>query len=139
MLVAQQLGQWAEQTALKLLKEQNYEWVASNYHSRRGEVDLIVKRGNELIFVEVKARGQGNYGQACEMVTLSKQKKIIKTAMRFLQRYPSYQDFYCRFDVIVLIFHRKLQKQYSKTFRNSIMICNGSKMHLLWIKSSLLF
>lgn len=83
MLVAQQLGQWAEQTALKLLKEQNYEWVASNYHSRRGEVDLIVKRGNELIFVEVKARGQGNYGQACEMVTLSKQKKIIKTAMRF--------------------------------------------------------
>ena len=58
MLVAQQLGQWAEQTALKLLKEQNYEWVASNYHSRRGEVDLIVKRGNELIFVEVKARGQ---------------------------------------------------------------------------------
>ncbi|MCW1260507.1 YraN family protein, partial [Acinetobacter baumannii] len=69
MLVAQQLGQWAEQTALKLLKEQNYEWVASNYHSRRGEVDLIVKRGNELIFVEVKARGQGNYGQACEMVT----------------------------------------------------------------------
>ena len=75
MLVAQQLGQWAEQTALKLLKEQNYEWVASNYHSRRGEVDLIVKRGNELIFVEVKARGQGNYGQACEMVTLSKQKK----------------------------------------------------------------
>ena len=32
--------------------------VASNYHSRRGEVDLIVKRGNELIFVEVKARGQ---------------------------------------------------------------------------------
>lgn len=139
MLVAQQLGQWAEQTALKLLKEQNYEWVASNYHSRRGEVDLIVKRGNELIFVEVKARGQGNYGQACEMVTLSKQKKIIKTAMRFLQRYPSYQDFYCRFDVIFLIFHRKLQKQYSKTFRNSIMICNGSKMHLLWIKSSLLF
>lgn len=51
MLVAQQLGQWAEQTALKLLKEQNYEWVASNYHSRRGEVDLIVKRGNELILL----------------------------------------------------------------------------------------
>lgn len=129
MLVAQQLGQWAEQTALKLLKEQNYEWVASNYHSRRGEVDLIVKRGNELIFVEVKARGQGNYGQACEMVTLSKQKKIIKTAMRFLQRYPSYQDFYCRFDVICFDFPQKIAKTVQQDF---------SKFHydLQWIENA---
>ena len=129
MLVAQQLGQWAEQTALKLLKEQNYEWVASNYHSRRGEVDLIVKRGNELIFVEVKARGQGNYGQACEMVTVSKQKKIIKTAMRFLQRYPSYQDFYCRFDVICFDFPQKIAKTVQQDF---------SKFHydLQWIENA---
>lgn len=139
MLLAQQLGKWAEQTALNLLQKQNYVWVTSNYHSRGGEVDLIVKRGQELVFVEVKARTIGNYGQACEMVTRTKQKKIIKTAMRFLQRYPSYQDFYCRFDVICFDFPRKLQKQYSKTFQISIMICNGSKMHLLWIKSSLLF
>lgn len=83
MLLAQQLGKWAEQTALNLLQAQNYVWVTSNYHSRRGEVDLIVKRGQELVFVEVKARTIGNYGQACEMVTWTKQKKIIKTAMRF--------------------------------------------------------
>ncbi len=83
MLIAQQLGKWAEQTALNLLQKQNYVWVTSNYHSRRGEVDLIVKRGQELVFVEVKARTIGNYGHACEMVTRAKQKKIIKTAMRF--------------------------------------------------------
>ncbi|AUM27105.1 YraN family protein [Acinetobacter pittii] len=118
MLLAQQLGKWAEQTALNLLQKQNYVWVTSNYYSRRGEVDLIVKRGQELVFVEVKARTIGNYGQACEMVTRAKQKKIIKTAMRFLQRYPSYQDFYCRFDVICFDFPQKIAKTVQQDFSN---------------------
>ncbi|KQG44470.1 YraN family protein [Acinetobacter pittii] len=118
MLLAQQLGKWAEQTALNLLQKQNYVWVTSNYHSRGGEVDLIVKRGQELVFVEVKARTIGNYGQACEMVTRTKQKKIIKTAMRFLQRYPSYQDFYCRFDVICFDFPQKIAKTVQQDFSN---------------------
>ena len=118
MLLAQQLGKWAEQMALNLLQKQNYVWVTSNYHSRLGEVDLIVKRGQELVFVEVKARTIGNYGQACEMVTRTKQKKIIKTAMRFLQRYPSYQDFYCRFDVICFDFPQKIAKTVQQDFSN---------------------
>lgn len=118
MLLAQQLGKWAEQTALNLLQKQNYVWVTSNYYSCRGEVDLIVKRGQELVFVEVKARTIGNYGQACEMVTRAKQKKIIKTAMRFLQRYPSYQDFYCRFDVICFDFPQKIAKTVQQDFSN---------------------
>lgn len=118
MLLAQQLGKWAEQTALNLLQQQNYVWVTSNYHSRRGEVDVIVKRGQELVFVEVKARTIGNYGHACEMVTRAKQKKIIKTAMRFLQRYPSYQDFYCRFDVICFDFPQKIAKTVQQDFSN---------------------
>lgn len=118
MLLAQQLGKWAEQTALNLLQKQNYVWVTSNYYSRGGEVDLIVKRGQELVFVEVKARTIGNYGQACEMVTRTKQKKIIKTAMRFLQRYPSYQDFYCRFDVICFDFPQKIAKTVQQDFSN---------------------
>lgn len=129
MLLAQQLGKWAEQTALNLLQTQNYVWVTSNYYSRRGEVDLIVKRGQELVFVEVKARTIGNYGQACEMVTWTKQKKIIKTAMRFLQRYPSYQDFYCRFDVICFDFPQKIAKTVQHDF---------SKFHydLQWIENA---
>lgn len=118
MLLAQQLGKWAEQTALNLLQKQNYVWVTSNYYSHRGEADLIVKRGQELVFVEVKARTIGNYGQACEMVTRAKQKKIIKTAMLFLQRYPSYQDFYCRFDVICFDFPQKIAKKVQQDFSN---------------------
>ena len=52
------LGQWAEQQALTVLEEQGYVHVRSNYHSRFGEIDLIVQKGQELVFVEVKARSK---------------------------------------------------------------------------------
>ena len=44
------LGQWAEQQALTVLEEQGYVHIQSNYHSRFGEIDLIVHKGQELVF-----------------------------------------------------------------------------------------
>jgi putative endonuclease len=54
-----------------------------NYHSRYGEIDLIVRSGKELVFVEVKARSSGSYATACEVITRAQQRKIIKTAQFF--------------------------------------------------------
>ena len=76
------LGQWAEQKAVKLLMAQNYEIVQINYFSRFGEIDIIAKTAQELVFVEVKARTPTQMGQAFEVVTLSKQRKMVKTAMK---------------------------------------------------------
>ncbi len=50
------LGQWAEQQALKLLQTQGFTLIVANYHCRYGEIDLIVQKDQELIFAEVKAR-----------------------------------------------------------------------------------
>lgn len=110
------LGQWAEQTALLFLQSQQYQYVNKNYHSRFGEIDLIVKRGNELVFVEVKARSAGSYAEACEVISYSQQRKIIKTAQFFLQKYPAYGDFDCRFDVICFDFPQKLAKTVQPDF-----------------------
>ena len=110
------LGQWAEQTALLFLQSQQYQYVNKNYHSRFGEIDLIVKRGNELVFVEVKARSAGSYAEACEVISYSQQRKIIKTAQFFLQRYPNYYNFDCRFDVICFDFAQKLAKTVQPDF-----------------------
>lgn len=110
------LGQWAEQTALLFLQSQQYQYVNKNYHSRFGEIDLIVKRGNELLFVEVKARSAGSYAEACEVISYSQQRKIIKTAQFFLQRYPNYYNFDCRFDVICFDFPQKLAKTVQPDF-----------------------
>ena len=110
------LGQWAEQTALLFLQSQQYQYVNKNYHSRFGEIDLIVKRDNELLFVEVKARSAGSYAEACEVISYSQQRKIIKTAQFFLQRYPNYYNFDCRFDVICFDFPQKLAKTVQPDF-----------------------
>ena len=110
------LGQWAEQTALLFLQSQQYQYVNKNYYSRFGEIDLIVKRDNELVFVEVKARSAGSYAEACEVISYSQQRKIIKTAQFFLQRYPNYYNFDCRFDVICFDFPQKLAKTVQPDF-----------------------
>ena len=110
------LGQWAEQTALLFLQSQQYQYVNKNYHSRFGEIDLIVKRDNELVFVEVKARSAGSYAEACEVISYSQQRKIIKTAQFFLQRYPNYYNFDCRFDVICFDCPQKLAKTVQPDF-----------------------
>lgn len=104
------LGQWAEQKAVKLLMAQNYEIVQINYFSRFGEIDIIAKTAQELVFVEVKARTPTQMGQAFEVVTLSKQRKMAKTALIFLQKYPQFEQFYCRFDVIGFDLHHKIAK-----------------------------
>lgn len=49
------MGQWAEEAAKTLLHSHGYQCISQNYHSRFGEIDLIVRRGQELVFVEVKA------------------------------------------------------------------------------------
>ena len=78
------LGKWAEQQARALLERENYQYVDQNYHSRYGEIDLIVRLGKELVFVEVKARSADSNAAACEVITESQQRKIIKTAQMFL-------------------------------------------------------
>jgi len=106
------LGKWAEQQARALLERENYQYVDQNYHSRYGEIDLIVRLGKELVFVEVKARSAGSYAAACEVITESQQRKIIKTAQMFLQKHPNYEDFDCRFDVICFDFPMMVSKEY---------------------------
>ena len=114
----QDLGQWAEQAALALLQSQQYECIERNYHSRYGEIDLIVKRDKQLVFVEVKARSIGSYAEACEVISLAQQRKIIKTAQWFLQKSPHYEEFDCRFDVICFDFPQKIAKTVQQDFSN---------------------
>ncbi|ENX00546.1 TIGR00252 family protein [Acinetobacter modestus] len=114
--IVEDLGRWAEQKARELLELENYQYVNQNYHSRYGEIDLIVRSGKELVFVEVKARSSGGYATACEVITRAQQRKIIKTAQFFLQKHPNYDDFDCRFDVICFDFPKKFAKTVQPDF-----------------------
>ena len=105
-----QLGLWAEQECCRRLLASGYQLLACNFHSRFGEVDVIACQGNELVFAEVKARSRTTVASALEVITPNKQRKIIYSALVFIQKNPQYEDFYYRFDVFCFDFHQNIAK-----------------------------
>lgn len=65
-------GSQAEQLALNYLQQQGLTLITQNYHSRRGEIDLIMLDENTLVFVEVRYRKSAAYGSALESVNSQK-------------------------------------------------------------------
>lgn len=99
----QSLGQTGEELAADFYSQQGYRILAKNYVFRRGtqmgEIDLIVSRGRELVFVEVKARRNESFGSGVEAVDLYKQRKLVTTAKLYMLQNTKYQDFNYRIDV----------------------------------------
>lgn len=94
-----QLGGEAEQLAAAYLKQQGLKLVASNYQCRFGEIDLIMRDGQTLVFVEVRLRHNVSFGGAAMSITTAKRQKIIRTAEHYLQQHG---DSACRFDAILM-------------------------------------
>ncbi len=90
-------GKIAEDFTSDYLVKHGYKIVARNYHSRYGEIDIIARDEEFLVFVEVKARKKNGLTNPLEAVTKSKQTKIIKTAQLFLLQ--NNFDLQPRFDV----------------------------------------
>ena len=126
------MGAWAEHQAGLFLTANGFQVLHKNYHSRFGEIDLIARNAQDLIFVEVKARSQTKYGQSHEVISNSKQKKIIKTALTYLSEYPDMSDLYCRFDVICFDF----QQQFAKTVQHDF---SQFLYDLNWIENAFTF
>jgi len=93
-----QRGKWGESQALDYLKSKSYIPVAESVRSRYGEIDLIVKNSEYIVFVEVKLRKSANFAHAREFVGKDKQRKIIATANHWLSRHKNLLQ--PRFDVI---------------------------------------
>lgn len=92
------LGRWGEAKAAEYLKQKGYEIVGLNYSCRHGEIDVIAKNREFVIFAEVKLRKNANFAEAREFVTPSKQKKLVITAGAWLVANET--ELQPRFDVI---------------------------------------
>lgn len=103
-----QIGQKAEESALQFLLDNGFQFVAQNYHCQFGEIDLVVFKSKLLVFVEVRQRRVSAFGSAAASITVSKQRKISKTAAFFLQAHPEFEFFDCRFDVIAIDVSKRL-------------------------------
>ena len=95
---SRQRGKWGEDIALKYLNSKKYITVTSGFRSRFGEIDIIVKNKEFLVFAEVKTRRNASFAHAREFVSKDKQRKIIATANYWLAKRPT--KLQPRFDVI---------------------------------------
>lgn len=95
-------GNDGEERAAKFLQHAGYRVLERNYRSRYGEVDIIVCKEDTVAFVEVKTWPRGDFFSLAKAVDGRKQKRIIKTAKRFLAEHRQYNDCYVRFDLIAL-------------------------------------
>lgn len=93
-----QLGQWGEGQAVKLLEKKGYKIVERNFYTRYGEIDIIAKDKDYLVFIEVKTR---RTMEAIGAVNKRKQEKIVQAAQIYLQENISDEND-IRFDCIVL-------------------------------------
>ena len=96
-------GAYYENLVAEYLKTQGYEILEKNYRCRIGEIDLIAKEGETLVFVEVKYRRDDKMGNPKKAVNLKKQKKISMTASYYLMRECGRMDIPCRFDVAAVL------------------------------------
>lgn len=93
-------GQKSERQAEQFLKSQGLTLVERNYRCKLGEIDLIMRHDEVLVFVEVRYRKQQEYGSASETVDARKQRKLIRTAQHYLQVQFGGNEPACRFDVV---------------------------------------
>ena len=94
-----QLGGQAEKLAAAYLNRQGLKLVASNYQCRFGEIDLIMRDGKSIVFVEVRLRSNTSFGGAAMSITPSKQQRLARTAEHYLQQHG---ESACRFDAILM-------------------------------------
>lgn len=94
-------GAFGEEYAAKILSEAGYRILAKNFSCRFGEIDLIAEKDGILAFVEVKTRKKDSMVSGAQAVTTAKQRKIIATALIYLQRYPC--NLQPRFDVFCVV------------------------------------
>jgi putative endonuclease len=94
------IGGRKEEFALRYLQRRGLRLVTRNYRCRQGEIDLVMRDGDCLAFVEVRYRKSQGFGSPAESVTRTKQQRIILAARHYLQHHPTALD--CRFDVLAL-------------------------------------
>jgi putative endonuclease len=100
MTAAQAAGSAAENSAADFLSRQGLSIVARNYRTRMGEIDLVARDGEVLVFVEVRLRSGDYYGGGAESIGARKQARIVAAARQYLSRLRREPP--CRFDVVTL-------------------------------------
>lgn len=97
----QSLGQTGEDIACDELQRRGYEILARRYRTRFGEIDIVARSSQTIVFVEVKTRAGDDFGGGAAAVTPWKQRRVAQMAVDYLSKYHLH-DQPCRFDVVTV-------------------------------------
>lgn len=97
------IGSRQEELAAAYLEQRGVRILERNYRSRQGEIDLIARDGDYLVFIEVKFRKDNRHGVPAEAVNARKQQRIRHTAAYYLYQSRYGDDVPCRFDVVAIL------------------------------------
>jgi len=96
-----ELGQRGEKLAEGFLRKQGMKTVARRYRTPVGELDLVMREGETIVFVEVKTQRDTRYQEPQERVRADKRRKLLKAARWFVAQKP-WADPPCRFDIVAV-------------------------------------
>lgn len=105
-------GSSAEHLAALFLQRQHLILLEKNYRCRFGEIDLIMRDGATLVFVEVRMRSNNWFGGAAASITTAKQAKLIRAARHYLSGLNTLPP--CRFDAVLLTGHHSQEIEWIK-------------------------
>ncbi len=115
-----ELGKKGEERAVRFLKKKGYRIIETNYVCKMGEMDLIAKEKDTLVFIEVKTRTSTMFGPPQLAVNSWKQRQLSKVALNFLKE-KKLEDVKARFDVVAILLGQK--REEIELIQNAFDLC----------------
>lgn len=113
------IGKWGEELATRLIQAQGYIIEARNYRTKYGEMDIIARKDETLVFIEVKTRTNRAYGLPEDSITRDKRQRLEAVAQCYLQDHPQFTGEW-RIDVIAIEKKSGLEIPDVEWFENAI-------------------
>ncbi len=112
-------GALGERLAADFLRSRGYRIVETNYRTREGEIDIVARDGECLVFVEVRSKRSLSFGSPEESITPAKQNKLRLAAAHYLQSHDQLTQPY-RIDVLAIVFDRSNKPARIELFENAV-------------------
>ncbi len=107
---APDLGRWGEREAARFLRRKGYRVLLRNVRIGGGEIDLVCRHGNVLVFVEVKTRSSTAGGEPAEAVDAGKRARLVRAAYAYLEELGR-EDVTYRFDIVEVLAEPRSRSQ----------------------------
>jgi putative endonuclease len=112
------LGAKGEKRAAKFLKRKGYKIIQRNYKCKSGEIDIIARHNDSIVFVEVKTRSTDEFGAPQYAITSAKRNHLSKVALYYIKEKRLINQS-CRFDVVAVKFSQRSRKPEIEHIENA--------------------